>query len=145
MEKFGMFWLQPSMFDWKLLQFDEQIQRQFRFFIPDSQRTYKERRSQVSNVTKLYNAINDIAKSLSNNRRQDHQLERIRRIYFLSLTMQMLQFDLKNQPSQPPKDLQSYNNGICYAWLQQHYTSDFTILKPWRVGLTWKKSPTWAD
>lgn len=110
-----MFWLQPSIFDWRLLQFKSEIQSAFRFFIPNSKRTYKERRSQVSNATKLYNGINDIAKFLGKGRRREHQLKRIRRIYFLALTMQMLQFDVKNQPLQPPKDLESYNSGICYA------------------------------
>lgn len=124
-EETGMFWLQPSMFDWSSLQFKSEIQSEFRFFIPDSKRTYKERRSQVSNATKLYNSINDIAKFLGKGRRQEHQLERIRRICFLALTMQMLQFDVKNQPLQPPKDLESYNSGICYAWLRRHYSNQY--------------------
>ncbi|KAJ9634939.1 hypothetical protein H2199_008803 [Coniosporium tulheliwenetii] len=128
-----------------LARFKSEIQSAFRFFIPDSKRTYKERRSQVSNATKLYNGINDIAKFLGKGRRREHQLERIRRICFLALTMQMLQFDVKNQPLQPPKDLESYNSGICYAWLRRYYSNDFTIPKPWRVCTTWKRSPTWAD
>ncbi len=114
-EETGMLWLQSSMFDWKTLQFTSEIQSEFRFFIPDSKHTYRERRQEVSNVTKLYNGVNDIAKFLGKGRRREHQLERIRRICYLALTIQILQFDVKNQPVQAPNDLQSYNYGICYS------------------------------
>jgi hypothetical protein len=88
------------------LQFKESIQGQFRFCIPDSQRTYKERRSAVNNATKLYNGINDIAQSLNkNDSLNKHKLERIRRICFLALTIEVLHYDVKNQPLQPLKDL----------------------------------------
>lgn len=144
-QKRGMFWLQFSMFDWKTLQFKSEIQSEFRFFIPDSKNTYKERRSEVNNITNLYNGINNIVKFLGRGRRREHQLERIRRICFLALTMQVLQFDVKNQPMQPPKDLESYNNGICYSWLEQYNSSEFYVPKAWRVCATWKQFPTWAE
>ena len=59
-EERGMFQLRESTFDQNPLQFKESIQNQIRFYILDSQRTYKERRSAVNNATKLYNRINNI-------------------------------------------------------------------------------------
>lgn len=145
-EERGMFWLRESTFDWNPLQFKESIQDQFRFYIPDSQRTYKERRSAVNNATKLYNGINDIAQLLTeDDGLGDHRLERIRRICYLALTIEVLHYDVKNQPSPPPKDLQSYNLRICHSWLCQYYSTEFHIPKGWRLSVVWKKSPTWAD
>ena len=115
MQETGLFWLDASMFNWEQLEFHVLIQRQIRFFIPDSQRTYKERRSQVSNITRLYNGISDIAKSLQkdSSAEDDHKLDQIRRICFLALTIEVLRYDQSNQSSLLPKDLQSYNYGLC--------------------------------
>ena len=55
----SMVWLKSLMFDWERLQFHESIQSHIRFFIPDSQLTYKQRRSQVSNITRLYNGVSE--------------------------------------------------------------------------------------
>lgn len=97
MEEIGMFWPKSSMFDWEQIQFCESIQSQIRFFIPDSQRTYKERRKQVSNATRLYNGIDEISKSLQEDglpAENNHNLERIRRICFLALTLEVLHYDV---------------------------------------------------
>jgi hypothetical protein len=146
MQEAGMVWLKAAMFDWEQLQFQESIQRQIRFFIPDSQRTYKERRSQVSNITRLYNGISDIANSLQkdSSAEDDHKLDRIRRICFLALTMEVLRYDQSNQSSPPPKDLQSYNYGVCSSWLRQYHNRDFHIPRDWRVCVLWRERPTWA-
>ena len=143
----GMSWLKSSMFDWEQVQFRESIQSQIRFFIPDSQRTYKERRMQVSNATRLYNGINEIAKSLQEGgllAENNHKLDRIRRICFLALTLEVLNYDVGHQRAPAPKDLQSYNYGICKSWLSQYYNRDFRIPRDWRIGVTWKERPTWA-
>jgi len=66
------------MFDWTLLQLRGSIQSEFRFSIPDSECACKERHSQVSNATKLYNGMNDIAKFVGKGKRREHQLQRIR-------------------------------------------------------------------
>jgi len=149
MEDTGMPWLKSSMFDWEQMQFCESIQNQIRFFIPDSQRTYTERRKQVSNITRLYTGIDEIAKSLQNNglpAENDHKLDRIRRICFLALTLEVLNYDVGHQQGPAPKDLQSYNYGICKSWLSQYYIKDreFRIPRDWRIGVTWKERPTWA-
>ncbi|KAH7399703.1 hypothetical protein BKA64DRAFT_463458 [Cadophora sp. MPI-SDFR-AT-0126] len=147
MEETGMSWLKSSMFDWKQMQFSESIQNQIRFFIPDSQRTYKERRRQVSNATQLYNGIDKIAKSLQKDEMPaatNHKLDWIRRIRFLALTLEVLNYDVSHQRAPAPKDLQSYNYGICKSWLSQYYERDFRIPRDWRIGITWKERPTWA-
>ena len=72
------------------------------------------------------------------------QTRRIRRICFLALTMEVLRYDQSNQPSLPPKDLQSYNYGICNSWLRQYYSGDFHIPRDWRICVTWRERPTWA-
>jgi hypothetical protein len=130
MKERRMFWLQECTFDWQPLHFKESVQGQFRFCIPDSQRIYKERRGAVNNATKLYNGINDIARSLKEGvGSHKHKLERIRRVCFLALIIEVLHYNVKNQPSQPPKDLQSYNYRVCDAWLCQHYSINFHIPK----------------
>ncbi|KAJ4130630.1 hypothetical protein NW754_009683 [Fusarium falciforme] len=143
----GMVWLKHSMFDWEQLRFHESIESQIRFFIPDSQRTYKQRQLQVSAITRLYNGINNIVKSLQRDGSagDDHKLDRIRRICFLALTMEMLSYGKSSQSSPPPKDLESYNFGICKAWLTQYYTGDLHIPRDWRICHTWRERPTWAQ
>jgi hypothetical protein len=146
MQEAGLFWLNASMFNWEQLEFHASIERQIRFFIPDSQRAYKERRGQVSNITRLYNGISDIAKSLQKNGSagDDHKLNRIRRICFLALTMEILRYDQSNQSSPPPKDLQSYNYGVCSSWLTQYYNCDLFIPRDRRTCVVWRQRPTWA-
>jgi len=146
MQETGMFWLKHSMFDWERLQFQVLIEGQIRFFIPDSQRTYRERRQQVNNATKLFHGISDIARSfkVDGSTDDDHKLNRIRRICFLALTMEVLRYGRNNQPLQPPKDLASYNYGICKDWLGKYYSGDFHIPRDWRVCMTWRERPTWA-
>ncbi|KAH8658902.1 hypothetical protein BGZ61DRAFT_540415 [Ilyonectria robusta] len=146
-EETGMTWLRHSMFDWEQLQFHKSIKSQIRFFIPDSQRTYKQRQQQVKAITRLYNRISNIAKSLQKDgsASDNHNLNRIRRIYFLALTMEMLNYGKNKQPSPPPKDLESYNYGICKAWLSQYYDDDFYIPRDWRICNTWRERPTWAQ
>ncbi|KAH7112065.1 hypothetical protein EDB81DRAFT_829100 [Dactylonectria macrodidyma] len=143
----GMVWLKRSMFDWEQLRFHESVESQIRFFIPDSQRTYKQRQRQVSAITKLYHGISNIAKSLKRDGSagDDHKLNRIRRICFLALTMEMLKYGKSHQSSPPPKDLESYNYGICKAWLVQYYSGEPYIPRDWRICHTWQERPTWAQ
>lgn len=100
----------------------------------------------MSNVTKLYNVISDIAKSLvkDGSADNDHNLNRIRRVCFLALTMEVLHYGQSDQLRPQPKDLQSYNYGVCGSWLRQYYTPDFSIPRNWRICHTWRERPTWA-
>jgi hypothetical protein len=52
----------------------------------------------VSNTTRLYNAINEIAKSLQDGllAKNHYQLDRIRRICFLALTLEVLNYDVSH-------------------------------------------------
>lgn len=59
--------------------------------------------------------------------------------------MEMLNYGKNKQSSPPPKDLESYNYGICKAWLSQHYDDDFYIPRDWRICNTWRERPTWAQ
>jgi len=103
----GMAWLKASMFDWAKLQFRASIQDQICFFIPDSQYTYRERRSQVNNVTRLHHGVTEISKTLKKDGsiHDEHRLDRIRRICFLALTMEVLKYNRTKQTSAPPRDL----------------------------------------
>ncbi|KJZ69025.1 hypothetical protein HIM_11584 [Hirsutella minnesotensis 3608] len=124
----GMVWLKHRMFDWDQLRFHKSIESQIRFFIPDSQRTYKKRQQQKDG-------------SAGDN----HKLDRIRRICYLALTMEMLSHGKSSQSSPPPKDLESYNYGICKAWLTRYYSGDFYIPRDWRICHTWRERPTCAQ
>lgn len=140
----GMYWLPSSMIDWQTLLFHHTIQAELRFFLSHAKKTYTERRSQVSNAHQLYRGIDQIARVLGPGVYCEHQLERMRRICFLALTVQILQFDVKNQATRAPTNLSAYNYGICYSWLRQYYLTEFNIPQPWRVETVWKKSPSWA-
>ncbi|KJZ68270.1 hypothetical protein HIM_12341 [Hirsutella minnesotensis 3608] len=143
----GMVWLKHSMFDWDHLRFHKSIESQTRFFIPDSQGTYKRRQRQVSAATKLFHGVSNIVASLrkDGSAGDNHKLNRLRRICYLALTMEMLNHGKSCQSSPPPKDLESCNYGICKAWLTRYYSGDFYIPRDWRICHTWRERPTWAQ
>lgn len=141
----GMWWLLPSQLDWKTLLFPSNLREEIRFFAPYAKKAYAERQSRVHTLDQLYQQIDRISRFLGSNGPSDRLLERLRRICFLALTIQVLQFDVKSQTEEAPKDLVAYNFGVCYSWLCQYYSGPFTIPQPWRLGTLWKSSPTWAD
>jgi hypothetical protein len=70
----------------------------------------------VSNTIRLYNGINEIAKSLQKDSllaKNNYRLDRIRRICFLALIVEVLNYNIGHQQGLAPKDLQSYNYSIC--------------------------------
>jgi hypothetical protein len=143
-EATGMLWLLPSLIDWSSLLFHHSIQDELRFFNPTAKQIYK-RTNQVGMADHMYRGVDQIARFFGSRAQRQHQLERLRRICFLALAVQVLEFDVKNQAMDAPKDLEAYNYGICYRWLEQHYTTEFYIPHPWRVGTVWKMNPSWAD
>ena len=58
--------------------------------------------------------------------------------------MEILHYDRSQQLLPAPKDLQSYNFGVCGSWLRQYYSGDFNIPRDWRICHTWRERPTWA-
>jgi hypothetical protein len=140
-----MFWLSSSVLDWDTLLFAPEIQPALRFFLPDSQNTYKGRQKQVATIHSLYEKIDRITMLLGPGPRCQHQLERLRRICFLALTMQVLKYNVRDQVSAAPKELQAYNYGICNSWLVQYYQIEPCIVRRSQTGIVWKRPPTWAD
>jgi hypothetical protein len=62
----------------------------------------------VSNTTRLYNGIDKIAKSLQKDSllaENNHRLDRIRRICFFALIVEVLNYDVGYQQGLAPKDL----------------------------------------
>jgi hypothetical protein len=106
----GMIWLKHSIFDQEPLQFHETIEKQIRFFIPDSRQTYKKRLGDVSAVINLYDGIREIAKSPQGDglAGDNHNLNRIRRICFSALTIEMLSHGKNKQPSLSLEGLEGF-------------------------------------
>lgn len=110
--------------------------------MPDSQQTYKGRRSQVATIHLLYKQVDKITQPLGPRTPYKHALERLRRICFLALSMQVLKYNRKAFKGEAPKDLEAYNYGVCYSWLMQYYEDEPATLSRSQVRLVWKQDPT---
>ena len=141
----GMYWLRPEQFNWQKLLFQQALKAELRFFAPYSKTSYKERSRQVFTINQLYQAVNQISKFLGSGAQCERHLKRLRRVCYLALTIQILQFNTKHRRVEAPDDLAAYNYGVCYNWLRQYYTGPFCIPHTGNTSIIWKEPPTWAN
>lgn len=107
-----MFWLLASLLNWNGLLLSPATQSTLRFFLPDSQQTYRERRTQVATIHLLYEQIDRISQPLGPRTPYKHAPEQLRRICFLALSMQVLKYNRKAFKRESPKALEAYNYGV---------------------------------